>query len=73
MIYKYNGAGKKCPEPLIQLRLLLKKMEPEDECIITITDTGSLDDIPKLLKKKGYHYTEHTKGAGIVQINIKVC
>ncbi len=71
MIYKYDGIGKKCPVPLVQLRLLLKKMHYGDKCIVTINDSGSLKDIPKLLNKQGYQYSEHSVGDGIVQISVK--
>ena len=71
MIYKYDGTAEKCPVPLIQLRLLLKKMIIGDECIIKVTDKGSLQDIPKLLTKKGYQFIESLRDDGIVQINIK--
>jgi len=71
MIYKYDGTGEKCPVPLVQLRLLLKKMHPGDKCIVTIDDLGSRNDIPKLLNKQGYHYSEQSIGDGIVQISVQ--
>jgi len=73
MIYKYDGIGEKCPVPLVQLRLLLKRMHPGDKCIVTINDLGSVKDIPKLLNKKGYQYSEQSIGDGIVQISVKAC
>jgi TusA-related sulfurtransferase len=73
MIYKYDGIGEKCPVPLVQLRLLLKKMHPGDKCIVIINDIGSVKDIPKLLNKQGYQYTEQHIGDGIVQISVKAC
>jgi TusA-related sulfurtransferase len=72
MIYKYDGLGEKCPVPLIQLRLLLKKMLVDDECIITLNDAGSIQDIPKLLTKQGYQYKKQINEDGVVKINIKV-
>jgi len=71
MIYKYDGTGEKCPVPLVQLRLLLKKMHAGDKCIVTINDSGSLKDIPKLLKKQGYQYSEKNDVNGVVQICIQ--
>lgn len=71
MIYKYDGTGDKCPVPLVQLRLLLKRMHLGDQCIVTIKDPGSVKDIPKLLNKQGYHYSEKSVGDGIVQISVK--
>ncbi|TWX67802.1 sulfurtransferase TusA family protein [Colwellia demingiae] len=70
MIYKYDGRGEKCPVPLVKLRLLLKKMQDDDQCIITIDDTGSINDIPKLLAKQGYFYQKQTTEIGIVEISI---
>ncbi len=71
MIYKYDGTGEKCPVPLVQLRLLLKRMQPGDKCLVTINDLGSIKDIPKLLNKQGYQYTEQSVGDGIVHISVK--
>ncbi len=73
MFYKYSGMGKKCPGPLVQLRLMMKEMCGGDRCIVTLNDSGSIKDITKLLKKKGYHYCEQSIGEGIVQISIKAC
>ncbi len=73
MIYKYDGTGEKCPVPLVQLRLLLKRMHAGDNCIVTINDLGSIKDIPKLLTKQGYQYSEQIVGDGIVQISVKAC
>ena len=71
MIYKYDGVGQKCPVPLVQLRLLLKKMALGDQCIITLDDSGSIKDIPKLLNKQGYDYVKKIIGNRIVEINVK--
>jgi tRNA 2-thiouridine synthesizing protein A len=70
MIYKYDGRGEKCPVPLVNLRLLLKKMHDGDQCIITIDDIGSISDIPKLLDKQGYCYREHAIENGIIEIKV---
>ncbi|MEI6895294.1 MAG: sulfurtransferase TusA family protein [Colwellia sp.] len=72
MIYKYDGRGEKCPVPLINLRLLLKKMKFDDECLIIINDAGSLKDIPKLLNKQGYHYQQLFLGNGSVEVSVKL-
>ena len=73
MIYKYDGRGEKCPVPLVNLRLLLKKMQKSDQCIIIIDDTGSIKDIPKLLDKQGYFYREQVIDNGIVEISVDAC
>jgi len=73
MIYKYDGRGEKCPVPLVNLRLLLKKMHGGDLCIITIDDVGSINDIPSLLDKQGYHYQKQTDDNGVVEISVNTC
>lgn len=73
MIYKYDGRGKKCPVPLVNLRFLLKKMQDGDQCIISIDDIGSINDIPMLLEKQGYFYQERIMDDGIVEIKVNAC
>jgi tRNA 2-thiouridine synthesizing protein A len=58
MLYEYDGRSEKCPVPLVQLRLLLKKMSSDDFCLLKISDQGSIKDIPKLLTKQGFTYDE---------------
>jgi tRNA 2-thiouridine synthesizing protein A len=58
MIYEYDASAEKCPVPLVQLRLLLKKMSNADFCLLRISDQGSIKDIPKLLMIQGYYYKE---------------
>ena len=58
MIYEYDARSEKCPVPLVQLRLLLKKMSSTDFCLLKISDKGSIKDIPKLLTKQGYSYKQ---------------
>lgn len=71
MIYTYDGTGEKCPVPLIQLRLLLKKMNAGDQCILILTDIGSQQDIPKLLKQKGYAYIMETLNENTVEMTVQ--
>lgn len=72
MIYKYDGRGEQCPVPLLNLRLMLKKMVSGDECIILINDKGSVKDIPKFLSKKGYQFNEQTIDKQIVTLSVKI-
>jgi TusA-related sulfurtransferase len=58
MIYEYDARSEKCPVPLVQLRLLLRKMSDSDSCLLKISDRGSIQDIPKLLTKNGYTYKQ---------------
>lgn len=70
MIFEYDASGEKCPLPLVNLRLLLKKMQQDDVCILTITDKGSIEDIPKLLNKLGYRYNQSLIDNGGVRITL---
>lgn len=71
MIYSYDGTQEQCPLPLVKMRLLLKKMCCDDECIILLSDAGSISDIPAFLAKKGYLYSEQTLANGNIEIKIK--
>jgi tRNA 2-thiouridine synthesizing protein A len=70
MIFEYDASDEKCPLPLVNLRLLLKKMRKGDRCILTIADKGSIDDIPKLLNKLGYFYDQSLIENGRVKITL---
>ncbi|WP_153913478.1 sulfurtransferase TusA family protein [Shewanella sp. TC10] len=43
-----------CPYPLVQTKLALKKMQPGEKLAISISDSGSRQDVPLFLKKFGY-------------------
>ncbi|MBL0711269.1 MAG: sulfurtransferase TusA family protein [Colwellia sp.] len=70
MILHYDASKEKCPLPLVNLRLLLKKMQKNDTCIIKIKDNGSKEDIPKLLTKLGYKHSLVTIETNIIEITI---
>ena len=70
MIYYYDGSNEKCPLPLVNLRLIIKKMRKGDFCQIKVRDTGSKEDIPKLLSKLGYCYNQNPIDNGAVEITI---
>lgn len=70
MEHIYDATLEKCPLPLVKLRQLLKKMVPGDSCIIQISDSGSKQDIPKLLNQYGYHYQESILNNTVIQLNI---
>ena len=71
MIFNYDGSADKCPIPLVTMRLLLKRMQAGDQCILLLRDPGSLKDIPKLLNKQGYCYSQHRIDDGIVKVIIE--
>lgn len=70
MIYHYDGSKEICPLPLVNLRLIIKKMRKGDRCIIKIRDSGSKEDIPKLLSKLNYCYNQSCIDNGVVEITI---
>lgn len=70
MIFEYDASDEKCPLPLVNSRLLLKKMQKGDLCILTIADKGSIEDIPKLLTKLGFSYNQSLIDNGKVKITI---
>jgi len=71
MLYEYNAIREKCPLPLVKLRLILKKMKKADVCLIQIADSGSKKDIPALLDKLGYIFSEQQLDDVIVELHIK--
>jgi len=70
MIFKYDASDEKCPLPLVNLRLLLKKLQKGDVCILIIADKGSIEDIPKLLNKLGFPYKQSHIDNGRVKITL---
>lgn len=71
MIFEYDASDEKCPLPLVNLRLLLKKTQKGDLCIFTIADKGSIKDIPKLLNKLGYQYDQSIIENGRIRLTIE--
>ncbi|TWX72517.1 sulfurtransferase TusA family protein [Colwellia sp. C1TZA3] len=72
MIYEYDATQDKCPVPLVNLRLLLRKLTPVDSCLIRICDTGSKKDIPKLLTKQGLYFEQRNLDKYIVELMIRM-
>jgi len=70
MIYHYDGSKEKCPLPLVNLRLILKKMKKNDICVLKIRDLGSKSNIPKLLRKLGYCYSQNTIDNNMIEITL---
>jgi len=71
MIFEYDASDERCPLPLVNLRVLLKKIEKGDLCKLTIADKGSMEDIPKLLNKLGYRYNQSLIDNGKIVITIQ--
>ena len=72
MIFQYDGTNECCPLPLVKTRVLLKKMQYDDTCIIRISDQGSLTDIPKYLTKKGYNFFQREVAVNVFEIHITI-
>jgi len=70
MNFQYDASQEKCPLPLVNLRLILKKMKAEDVCVLKIRDSGSKESIPKLLSKLGYCYHQSPIDNNVVEITI---
>lgn len=71
MQYEYDATQDKCPLPLVNLRVTLRKMDTHDSYLIKILDKGSKKDIPKFLTNSGYSYTLKTFDNGIVELLIQ--
>lgn len=71
MIFKYDGTHDKCPVPLVTMRLLLKKLQSGDQCVLLIKDPGSVKDIPKLLIKQGYSFRQSELANSLVEVIIE--
>lgn len=70
MIFQYDASQEKCPLPLVNLRIILKKMKKEDVCVLKISDIGSKESIPNLLAKLGYCYHQRNIDKNIVEITL---
>lgn len=72
MLYKYDATQDKCPVPLVNLRLLLRKLTADDSCLLRICDMGSKKDIPNLLNKQGFYYEQRNVDDQIIELIIKM-
>ncbi|WP_076418784.1 sulfurtransferase TusA family protein [Colwellia sp. UCD-KL20] len=71
MLHEYDATNDKCPLPLVKMRVILKKMQANDKCSISIADKGSKNDIPKYLSKAGYPFTSTILDNGVVELLIE--
>jgi len=71
MIYEYDASKDQCPLPLVKVRLILKKMQQNDCCIVKLADQGSKSDIPKYLDKKGFLYSKKIINTYTLELHIK--
>lgn len=48
----------RCPLVLVKVKLALNKLSSDDVLCVSLSDTGSRQDVPRFLKKVGYRYSE---------------
>jgi TusA-related sulfurtransferase len=72
MLYEYDARQDKCPLPLVKTRVLLKKMQEGDNCLVKLCDQGSIRDIPKLLVKQGYSFSQKKIDSDTVELLISI-
>ncbi|QFU23069.1 sulfurtransferase TusA family protein [Shewanella eurypsychrophilus] len=48
----------RCPLVLVKVKLTLKQLNSDQVLRVSLSDTGSRQDVPRFLKKVGYHYRE---------------
>ncbi len=56
-IMTYDGRQETCPLPLINTKLMLKKLQSGERLQILLNDTGSKSDIPNWLQRQGIEFT----------------
>jgi len=72
MLYEYDGSAEKCPLPLVKTRVILKKMQPGDTCLIRVSDKGLKKNIPQLLKKQAWQFNQYQIDKNIVELTIEL-
>lgn len=58
-----------CPLALVKFKLALKQQQPNESLIVLLSDTGSKQDVPLFLKKKGYCY-ETVIDKGVMRLTV---
>ncbi|MEI6858864.1 MAG: sulfurtransferase TusA family protein [Shewanella sp.] len=48
----------RCPLVLIKVKLAMKLLSRGDVLCVSLSDSGSRQDVPRFLKKIGYRYSE---------------
>lgn len=71
MLYEYDASSEKCPLPLVKMRVILKKMQLGDTCMIRIVDKGSKENIPHYLKQSAVNFKLQLLDKKTLEITIK--
>jgi len=63
----------RCPIPLVQTKLFVKSAKAGDIFQIILSDPGSAQDVPAILKKMGHHVEiQNQKQRNIVLVTVKI-
>ncbi|AQS35825.1 putative redox protein, regulator of disulfide bond formation [Shewanella psychrophila] len=60
----------RCPLVLVKVKLALKNLNSDDVLCVSLSDTGSRQDVPRFLKKVGYRYSEVRNDDQILTLEI---
>ncbi|SQH76897.1 conserved protein of unknown function [Shewanella benthica] len=60
----------RCPLVLVKIKLALKKLNSDDVLCVSLSDTGSRQDVPRFLKKVGYRYSEVSNDDRVLTLEI---
>ena len=66
-----DARGLECPLPLLKTRLELKKLTGNDVLLVTATDGGSWQDIPRYLANSEYELLSANENNGEYRFFIK--
>ncbi|MEC4724231.1 sulfurtransferase TusA family protein [Shewanella sp. D64] len=61
----------RCPLALVKAKLALKQLKKGEELFISLSDTGSRQDVPRFLKKIGYEFSELCNDENILTLKIR--
>ncbi len=63
----------RCPIPLVQTKLFVKSANNGAQFQILLSDRGSVQDVPAILKKMGHHVeTEVINEKNVVLVTVKL-
>lgn len=60
-----------CPQALVKVKLALKTLNVGEALCVSLSDTGSRQDVPRFLKKMGYVYSELSNDEDILTLKIQ--
>ncbi|OUS33005.1 hypothetical protein A9Q98_00195 [Thalassotalea sp. 42_200_T64] len=69
-ILEYDARLDKCPQVLVNTKLLLKQLNCGEQLTLLLSDPGSKQDIPRLLNKLSISFTQQSISADAIEIVI---